>query len=165
MQILNKEFKYFTKSMCLGWSLVYAMGDKGHKLLGPYRISWVPCDWQWKAHFWTCFLCALGANSYRSVILFPHNPAHFSLHKFYTSAAHCLCFLVLKLCWANGKDNGTCSVLCSLVAIFLLSVQGLLQTSPLCCGEHRPDFDVDNKSLGILWMLVVSMAIRIGHSV
>lgn len=44
MQILNKELKYFTKSMCLGWSLVYAMGDKGQKLWDPYRISWVPCD-------------------------------------------------------------------------------------------------------------------------
>lgn len=39
MQILNKEFKYFRKSVCLDRSLVYGMGDKGYQLLNPHHIS------------------------------------------------------------------------------------------------------------------------------
>lgn len=53
----------------------------------------------------------------------------------------------------------------NLVATFLLSVHSLLQASPLCCGEHRPDLDVNNVSLGILLLLAVSLANSTGRSV
>lgn len=98
------------------------------------------------------------------MIFFPHGLAYFIPHKFYAILLPIVCISSFYNCVGLTGRVMACATCWSLVAIFLLSVQGLLQTSPLCCGKHRHGFYVDKTALGILLLLVLSLVISRCHS-